>query len=152
MCNVHISFICLLMQSIFKCTHSLNRRQRGWLVTAEHRTNSTHVVLNLKRLLNNHSIFNGLSSQEIKHRPLRPSLGAPRELGTKWKRWTAPEVTTCTSKPSLTRLSLTTAQAASWGGKAGSLWCTQRPRCRSSSSPQLLCTSAALAVPGPATK
>lgn len=45
---------------------------------------------------------------------------------------------------------LTTAPAASWGGKAGSPWCTRRPGCQSSSSPRSLCTSAAQAAPGPA--
>lgn len=47
--------------------------------------------------------------------------------------------------------SLTTALAASWGGKAGSQWCTRRPGCRSSSSPLSLCTSAAPVAQGPAT-
>lgn len=48
-------------------------------------------------------------------------------------------------------LSLTTAQAASWGEKVGSPWCTRKPRCQSSSSRQSPCTSAAPAVLGPAT-
>lgn len=139
-----------------------------WLDAIEHQENVIYIVLHLKMLiLNNCSTFLGFGAWTVHmlHSNRTFSLwktdhGPAWECPVRWeqvKRHSKDRGThsflqeTARPRSQGRGLSLTTAQAASWGGKAGSPWCTRKPRCRSSSSRQSLCTSAAPAVPGPET-
>jgi hypothetical protein len=156
----YIHYFCLIQRIFSKNAFTQQSVTMYWLVTTAQRENGIYIILDLKMLCNNCSFVLGLWSLNCPllgpnclplGRKTQAAWGHP--VKGKQRRWIGPGAHSFLRQPSLPRprYSLTTAQAASWGGKAGSLWCIQRPRCRSSSSRLSLCTSAAPAALGPAT-
>lgn len=167
---VHTSFLCLLIHRIFRVSaHICTTVWMGWLVATERRANVIYIISYLKTLiLNNCSTFLGFQSSNcpqaghqqdfLSGRQITNVSGWAWEHPGRWKqvKWHDKDRGTHSFRrssrplPQGRGLSLTTAQAASWGGKAGSPWCTRKPRCQSSSSRQSPCTFVAPAVLGPA--